>query len=176
MESNSRKLIGETNTTAVDVDAVDHVPILQEEDDDGIGLADIPLAGLTRRSKRQRADYDQNDDDFKESGDDESASAIEIDSDTEAPPYKRHRARAASSSKPHDEGDDKKKLAMDVSYEGFAIYGKVLCLVVKRRETGRGVQLSASAATNSGKERPEGQAMMENWISSTQVPVGQEFP
>ena len=34
-----------------------------------------------------------------------------------------------------DEGEDeKKKMAMDTTYEGFAIYGRVLCLVVKRKD------------------------------------------
>lgn len=30
--------------------------------------------------------------------------------------------------------DDKKKLGMDILYEGFVIYGWVLCFVVKRWE------------------------------------------
>jgi hypothetical protein len=49
-------------------------------------------------------------------------------------------------------GADGKKLGMDVSYEGFAIYGRVLCLMVKRRD---------------GKPQ---RAMMEDWIASTQIP------
>lgn len=56
-----------------------------------------------------------------------------------------------------EESDDKKKLAMSTTYEGFAIYGRVLCLVVKRKDK-RG-------------KRTEGQAMMEDWIASTQMPA-----
>ena len=132
----------------------------------------MPLGETTtRRSKRQRGTLAPDQDDNEAFDDDETASAIEIDSDTEAPPHKRLRARAASSEGSGLDGnDDKKKLAMDVSYEGFAIYGQVLCPVVKKRA-------SAPASSGGGaKDRPEGQAMMENWISSTQVPVGEEIP
>ncbi|KAF4340564.1 hypothetical protein FBEOM_5504 [Fusarium beomiforme] len=168
LESNSYKLIGETDRVPVDVDDEYRVPVLQEEDDDEVKLADIPVAETTtRRSKRQRGLQDPGQDDNDEAfEDDETASAIEINSDTEAPPHKRHRARTNNGP---DGNEDKKKLAMDVSYEGFAIYGQVLCLVVKKR---------ANAAASSGagaKARPEGQATMENWISSTQVPVGEDI-
>lgn len=59
--------------------------------------------------------------------------------------------------------DDKKKLAMHTSYDGFSIYGRILCLVVKRRGYARGKDLAGGA----------GQAMMEEWIASTQMDQGQ---
>ncbi|KAF4951931.1 hypothetical protein FGADI_7153 [Fusarium gaditjirri] len=169
LESNSSKLIGETDSVPVDVEDEYRASVLQEEDDDEVRLAEIPFAETTtRRSKRQRGirdpEQDGNDEAFE---DDETASAIEIDSDTEAPPHKRHRARANDGL---DGDEDKKKLAMDVSYEGFAIYGQVLCLVVKKRAN------AAASSGGGGKARPEGQATMENWISSTQVPVGEDIP
>jgi len=168
LESNSSKLIGETDSVPVDVEDEYRAPVLQEDDDE-VRLADIPVAETTtRRSKRQRGiqdpEQDGNDEAFE---DDETASAIEIDSDTEAPPHKRHRARTNDGL---DGNEDKKKLAMDVSYEGFAIYGQVLCLVVKKRAN------AAASSGGGGKARPEGQATMENWISSTQVPAGEDIP
>ncbi|KAL6413563.1 hypothetical protein AUP68_03078 [Ilyonectria robusta] len=52
MESNSTKLISETDRTAVDVDADDYAPAVRvEEDDDDIGLADIPAVDTVRRSR-----------------------------------------------------------------------------------------------------------------------------
>lgn len=152
----------------MDVEDEYRAPVLQEDDDE-VRLADIPVAETTtRRSKRQRGiqdpEQDGNDEAFE---DDETASAIEIDSDTEAPPHKRHRARTNDGL---DGNEDKKKLAMDVSYEGFAIYGQVLCLVVKKRAS------AAASSGGGGKPRPEGQATMENWISSTQVPAGEDIP
>ncbi|KAF5669288.1 hypothetical protein FHETE_5046 [Fusarium heterosporum] len=166
LESNSSKLIGETDSVPVDVDDEYTAPVVQEEDDDEVRLADIPLAETTRRrSKRQRGMANPEQEDDEAFDDDETASAIEIDSDTEAPPHKRHRARESNGL---DGNDDKKKLAMDVSYEGFAIYGQVLCLVVKKRAS------TAASSAGGAKGQPEGQAMMENWISSTQMPVDED--
>ncbi|RYP64740.1 hypothetical protein DL769_006545 [Monosporascus sp. CRB-8-3] len=102
------------------------------------------------------------------------------------PPAKRHKGRAAAATADSDGGggDDKKKLAMDISYEGFSIYGRVLCLVVKRRDGGttKGTgSFSSQAAGGAGGGRGGsasnkvgggGQAMMENFIISTQVPAG----
>ncbi|KAL2038267.1 hypothetical protein N7G274_008916 [Stereocaulon virgatum] len=62
-----------------------------------------------------------------------------------------------------DEGDDKKKLALNTTYDGFNIYGRILCLVVKRKGTSKGKEVAGGS----------GQAMMEEWISSTQMGQGQ---
>lgn len=64
--------------------------------------------------------------------------------------------------------DEKKKMFLETEYDGFSIYGRILCLVVKRRGGAKGASSSASNAMGSG----QGQAMMEGWIASTQV--GQE--
>ena len=65
--------------------------------------------------------------------------------------------------------DEKKKMALDLSYDGFAIYGKVLCLVVKRRGSGAkrkgGMGGSGSASTLEATEG-SGRAMMETWVST----------
>lgn len=54
-----------------------------------------------------------------------------------------------------DEGDDEtKKLRLNTSYEGFSIYGRILCLVVKRK----GVRQSAQPISS--------QQMLENWVST----------
>lgn len=208
IESNSTKLIGETDRTVVDVDLEAQAPatvILQEDDDDDSpALAEIPTADMmSRRGKRQRrgpgrdgdvvGDSDSSDShDCNNYDGDETASAMDVyESDTEAPPHKRQRARTGLSDGPRPlfvegegegEGDDKKKLAMDVSYEGFAIYGQVLCLVIKKRDKGKqpagpsrgGAAASAGVSGSGNGSRPEGQAVMENWISSTQMPVGEE--
>ena len=54
--------------------------------------------------------------------------------------------------------DDKKKLGLNTSYEGFSIYGRILCLVVKRRG-GRTSTGGAGAPVSSQK-------MLENWVST----------
>ncbi|KAK5992702.1 hypothetical protein PT974_06117 [Cladobotryum mycophilum] len=177
MQSNSSKLISETNANPIDVEAYDTAPIRPEEDsdDDGVRLGDIPLAALHQQAKRQRGEMNS-DGDFEGSDEDNAGSAIEIDSDTDQPPQKRHRGPARSISTPGEaggDGDSKKKLAMDVSYEGFAIYGRVLCLVVRKREA-KSQQTSQSGKDAGGSNKLAGQARMENWITSTQIPVGEE--
>ncbi|KAG6311964.1 hypothetical protein E4U22_002223, partial [Claviceps purpurea] len=163
MQSNSTKLIDETNHVPVDVDGEQEIAaILREEDsDDGGGngrLSEIPVA----RPKRRR-DTTTSDLHTEESGG--SDNAIDLDSDTERPVTKRARIPSALGEDASEgEEDDKKKLAMDVSYEGFAIYGRVLCLVVRRREN----------KTQRLRQDAEGQANMDNWITSTQIPVGED--
>ncbi|KAI4861094.1 hypothetical protein F4820DRAFT_452261 [Hypoxylon rubiginosum] len=118
------------------------------------------------------------------------------DAGTRPPPAKRRRRGAAATAAATaaaaegdsaEDNDDKKKLAMDISYEGFSIYGRVLCLVVKRREgnigggpqpplppPGRGSSSRTAAATKPGGGAGHGQAMMENFIISTQLPAGSD--
>lgn len=59
-------------------------------------------------------------------------------------------------------------MAMDISYEGFAIYGRVLCLVVKRK--GGALVAASNKSQANMSSQLGGQAMMENWITSTQMP------
>ena len=56
--------------------------------------------------------------------------------------------------------DDKKKLALNTTYDGFSIYGRILCLIVKRK--GKKAAQGALGAPAGGSQ------MMENWVS-TQV-------
>ncbi|KAL7926841.1 hypothetical protein ACQKWADRAFT_278733 [Trichoderma austrokoningii] len=166
IQSNASKLIAETNSSPIDVDASDFAPIRIEEDSDNedVVLSDIPSANTRRQAKRPRSntiedDEDDDDDDF-EDPDEEDASVIDVDSDSRRPKRLRGPVKP-SEGESHD--DHKKKLAMDVSYEGFAIYGRVLCLVVKKKD-----------AKKTAQQNLEGQAKMENWITSTQIPVGED--
>jgi hypothetical protein len=59
-------------------------------------------------------------------------------------------------------GGDDKKLALNTSYEGFSIYGRILCLVVSHKG-GR----TTNPSTNQEGSR---QDMMKDWIVSTQAP------
>jgi hypothetical protein len=200
LQSNSNRLIGATNESPIDVeDSLGHVPLLREEsDDDAVALENIPTAHETtrpRRSKRQReVPPSDEDEDYGEDGDEEGlededidsgeggtqASAIDLDAEGEPPPHKRPRRRAGSGEGGAGgvgQGEDKKKMEMDVSYEGFALYGLVLCLVVKRRDgqASSNKGKSSSSGTSKGdRNRLGGQAVMENWISSTQMPVTEE--
>lgn len=60
-----------------------------------------------------------------------------------------------------DGEEGKKKMALDTEYDGFSIYGRILCLVVKRWGAAKGKEGAG-----------QGQAMMEDWIASTQAGEG----
>ncbi|EPE09580.1 hypothetical protein F503_07356 [Ophiostoma piceae UAMH 11346] len=174
--------------------ALQAIPDIHEARPDG--------ASTQRRSKRRR--NQSNPVNVDESGDEDNGSLFgseggdndvisdddnDLDADDAQPPKKRSRVVPVSEGDMEGDGEEgsrkKKKLAMDVIYEGFAIYGRVLCLVVKQRGAaprGRSIRtmLPSPAATSSSTStaavqtpgKPEGQAAMENWIASTQIPVG----
>lgn len=161
--SNSQKLTGNSNDDAIEVDDVPAIPREESEENSPNALHDIPSVADAdadslfvdeidgpRRSKRPRV-------------------TIHSDSEPESSPGFEPLPKRRKDIEDEDEdeataepADDKKKMAMDVSYEGFSIYGRVLCLVVKRRD-------------KKGK-RPAGgsQAMMEEWITATQMPPPDE--
>ncbi len=57
--------------------------------------------------------------------------------------------------------DEKKTLGFKTTYDGFSIWGWVLCLFIERKDAaGR----KASSATAEG----QAQALMQDWIESTQ--------
>ncbi|KAI6710303.1 hypothetical protein B2J93_1597 [Marssonina coronariae] len=149
IQSNSSKLTGVTGDAPIEVE---DEPVMAREgsEEEGLHLQDIPEAEdidsdgdlfvnqEPRRSKRPRATTGES-----------QPSRLVVE-----PPCKRRK-----DDKP-EETDDKKKMTMDTTYDGFSIYGRVLCLVVKRRDK------KGKAPIDLGG----GQATMENWISSTQMP------
>ncbi|KAK6201730.1 hypothetical protein LQW54_009389 [Pestalotiopsis sp. IQ-011] len=196
--TSSRGLVGASNEAPIDVDmeAVAAPITLQEEDDeDDIGavLAAIPAAPVSdadapaaRRPKRARRDTGQ--DEEEEEGlfisSDDEGDVGDVESQPGQPPHKRRKEATIAID---DGADDKKKLAMDITYDGFSIYGRVLCLVVKRRDNPQAAGNSGRVSSGSGgsskagrgqgqQQQGQGQAMMENFIISTQMPAGEEGP
>lgn len=164
MQSNASRLIRENGSPPTSLDDPEFQAIRVEDSDNEevFNLAEIPSAEDSHTGKRDRDD--DGDEEYTGASGRDATDAIDVEEDgLFVPPSKRRRdGGLGSDSDEDDEDKDKKKLAMDVSYEGFAIYGRVLCLVVKKRQ---------AKATGSGAG---GQAQMENWIASTQVPVGQD--
>lgn len=132
LKSNSSKLTGwlgqGDEERPIDVDAP-AAPI-QVEDDDDIDLSAIPEAPVNI--------------------DDEDAVTIPSDDEDDNGLFVSRKELDTA-------GDDKKKLGIKTMYDGFAIYGKILCLIVKRTSVPTTVKAGAS-----------GRPMMENWVS-TQV-------
>lgn len=155
--------MGATNDTAIEVEEGGPVVIRDESEDDGLDLADVPDADAEveeiqsdsdslfvaegtgpRRSKRSRAPTNPESRPSSSPG-------------FEPLPKRR---KDGEGNADEEVTDDKKKMAMDTLYDGFSIYGRVLCLVVKRKDKkGKGPAVTG------------GQAMMEDWISSTQMPA-----
>lgn len=140
-----------TRDVPVEVDQADDVEFIREEISEiRPKLLDIPLAKHSGESLEPGS--------VREEG-----LFVSDGSDGEEPQESRsaRRRRHKQSSEPMDfDGgeDDKKKLKLYTTYDGFSIYGRILCLVVKRRGLARGKE----------PVRGTGQAMMEEWITSTQ--------
>lgn len=160
IQSNSGKLTGwlttETGTSEQPVVVTeDHAgpTILREEDEDSvINLDDIPEAGEDVPSNRSRK---------------RPAREVVISSGSDTddsfqfeaiPSAKRSRKGEPSVSEDVAEGqDDKKKLGLNTSYDGFSIYGRILCLIVKRK----GPRTTGGSGTSASSQH-----MLENWVST----------
>ncbi len=145
-----------TGTRDAPVEIADAAPGLVREESDEIRLADLPAAD-EEEGHRQAAVSKE------ESG--EGLFVSDGDEDGEVSTVKDMNKDIAMGG---DEGgeDDKKKLSLNTTYDGFSIYGRILCLVVKRKGTVKGKEAAVGSAGS-------GQAMMEEWISSTQMAEGQ---
>ncbi|KAH7078432.1 hypothetical protein FB567DRAFT_450224 [Paraphoma chrysanthemicola] len=136
IRSNSGKLTNWLTTGTSDQpllvndDAPETLVIREEDDDHAINLTDIPEADS------------QNDSD-------ESALFVPGQPTKQGNTNQR---TAGVEEEDADFQDDKKKLVLNTSYDGFSIYGRILCLVVKRR----GVRAAP----------PSSQQMLENWVST----------
>lgn len=150
IQSNSGKLTNWLTTgtsdqpVLINENAAEAIVIREEEDEEAVNLADIPEAGNARKPELD-ATIDGSDSDdlglFVANG-----------------PAKRTRLEAGLDENDEPDQEDKKKLGLNTSYDGFSIYGRILCLVVKRRGARRAIG-GAGAPTSS-------QQMLENWVST----------
>ena len=129
--------------------------ILQEEDDEVVELKEIPEINASLAGSKRKGGGDEDDALFVSSSDEESfQTQRERSSKRRKQKSNNHGTRQAD----EDGGtDDKKKLALNTSYDGFSIYGRILCLVVKRKGK-RAAQISAAPLG--------GSQMMEQWVST----------
>lgn len=133
--------------------------VREESEEEKVRLENIPAAmdgAITGSGQKRRGG--EKEALFVSDGSDEEDSF-----QTEKAPSSKRNEGAEHLEEDLQAGDDKKKLMMTTSYDGFRIYGRILCLVVKRKGISKGKQLVGGA----------GQAMMEDWITSTQMAQGQ---
>ena len=168
----------ETETTTSRVGSPPSMPPLKRRRGRGAGL---PRNNDGDEGAEHDADVVLSDDEEEgheegQDGDDLFVSDNDSDGSAAAPPPAKRRKDGARPAEHEAQRDDKKKLAMDIRYEGFSIYGRVLCLVVKKRDGGPSTGRNAAPATKAGRRTGQsaapggGQAVMENWITSTQMP------
>lgn len=161
IQSNSGKLTNwltpGTSDQPVVINEVATDPILVEgeDDDDILNLADIPEAPRhSTRAKRTRSKTEQGT--IQQASDGEEGDLFIPETTS-----KRSESDTMSSEvveENDDMKDDKKTLGLNTSYDGFSIYGRILCLVVKRRG-GRNAAGAVDAPVSS-------QQMLENWVST----------
>ena len=130
----------------------------ESEESEGIGMADMPSAAGNEARRSATLAKEESQEGLFVSDD-----SGEENFDVYQMPSSKNKGKRAVGEEDDGGEDDKKKLGMNTTYDGFSIYGRILCLVVKRRGTAKGKELAGGA----------GQAMMEEWITSTQMGEGQ---
>lgn len=130
----------------------------ESEESAGVPMADIPSAAGGEADGKATLAKSQSDEGLfvSDESDEDNAGA-------QGTPSSKSKGKRPVGEGEDGGKDDKKKLGMDTTYDGFSIYGRILCLVVKRRGTAKGKEKAGGA----------GQAMMEEWIASTQMGEGQ---
>ncbi|CAN9176196.1 unnamed protein product [Alternaria alternata] len=170
IQSNSGKLTNwltsgtSDQPVVINEDGADPIVIREEDDDEPINLADIPAADQPgkqpKRSARQRRRRNEDEDAALSNRSDSEGSDLFVPEPTNR---RRTKARTQDEDQDSDEephADDKKKLGLNTSYDGFSIYGCILCLVIKRRGARN---VAGPSGANSS------QAMLENWVSTQAV-------
>lgn len=161
IQSNSGKLTNWLNTGTSDQpvlvnESVANPIIIEEDDDDHVKLADIPEAPKRLTRSRIGRDQTENESDSQAGHSDETDLFVSeipnISSKAGTIP-----ADAAIIEVEDEAQDDKKKMHLNTSYDGFSIYGRILCLVVKRRGT---------RSTGGASAPVSSQQMLENWVST----------
>lgn len=130
----------------------------ESEDGEGVRIADIPSAAGDEAVSSATLGKEESQEGLFVSDDSDGA-----DVDAEETPSSRDRGKVHVGEEEDGKGGDKKKLGLDTTYDGFSIYGRILCLVVKRKGSAKGKGVAGGT----------GQAMMEEWIASTQMQDGQ---
>jgi len=160
LKSTSNKLTGWLNNSDNPITVEDEVAprILQEEGDETVALQDIPEVGGKRKPK-SRTTVEEDADALFVSSDDEETFQTQRERSSKRRKRSERDGEPAAASGEDEDADDKKKMALNTSYDGFSIYGRILCLVVKRKGRKEG-------ATGASSGPVGGSQMMEHWVST----------
>ncbi|KAK3691285.1 hypothetical protein LTR37_018730 [Vermiconidia calcicola] len=160
VKSTGNKLTGWLNNAenAIHIDDEEQAPevLREEEDDDVVELQNIPEAKVGSKRKAGKVKADEDDEALFVSSSDEEY--FQTQRERTSKRQKRDTNQPKDSEPADIEHDDKKKMALDTSYDGFSIYGRILCLVVKRK--GKKASSGVAGAPVGGSQ------MMEQWVST----------
>lgn len=160
-------LEGNKKEDAIDLEEGNEMPqILRDEgEEDVVEMQDIPEADSTRTGRKRRSveieGQDADDALFVSSSDEEFFATQRAQ-----PSRKRQRSGQAEIEQLEDDDeqrDDKKKYGLNTNFDGFSIYGRILCLIVTRKGKKEALTSALHDAQPAG-----GSQMMENFIA-TQV-------
>lgn len=165
LKSNGKNLTGWLNSNENPITITDDAQaptVLQEDaDDNPVELHNIPEATTTGKRKTPAEDGDEDDDAlFVSSSDEEFFTTQRAQPSTKRRKVSRPSKPAEEEvelEEPLDQDDDKKKLMLDTSYDGFSIYGRILCLIVTRK---------GKRDAHPGGPSVGGSQMMEQWVST----------
>lgn len=161
LKRTGNKLTGWLNNNSdnrIVIDDDERPPEILQEEEDVVELRDIPEAGDGGKRKASKVVENEDDALFVSSDDEEF---FQTQRERSKKRTKRGSNHPKSAEAPEDDdttADDKKKLALNTSYDGFSIYGRILCLVVKRK--GKRAEQSNPGAPLGGGQ------MMEQWVST----------
>ncbi|KAK5110278.1 hypothetical protein LTR62_006131 [Meristemomyces frigidus] len=155
LRSTSNKLTGWLNNSDNPINVEDDAkqPEILQEDEHVVELSKIPEVPTSKR----KTDEATGDEPLFVSSDDEEFFTTQRERTSKR--RKRNTTEAVVeeiASEPEQDEDDKKKLAMKTFYDGFSIYGRILCLLVKRKG-----KKSQPASAGLG-----GSQMMEQWVAT----------
>lgn len=124
----------------------DPIVIREEEDDAPVDLTAIPEAPPEGDNEPLFLPRSDSEDDSED--------------DSDFPPTRKRKQKEVNNDD-SAEHDDKKKLRFNTEYEGFAIYGKVLCLIVTRKKNQEPEKRAPGPAVGGG--------LIEGWIAMSQA-------
>ncbi|KAF2738458.1 hypothetical protein EJ04DRAFT_486354 [Polyplosphaeria fusca] len=156
LQSNSGKLTGwltagtSDHPVVVNEGSTETIVLREEDEDQVVDMSDIPEIGRPNSNRQIRGGVIGN-----ASDSDDSLHSDAGDS-TRGAKGQKDRRGGTHSGQDEDTQDDKDKLGLNTTYDGFSIYGRILCLVVKRK----------GSRTASGGELGSSQKMLENWVST----------
>ncbi|EME87228.1 uncharacterized protein MYCFIDRAFT_84193 [Pseudocercospora fijiensis CIRAD86] len=151
-----KNLTGYLSEDPINIDGDEEIPeVLREEGaEEVVSLHDIPEK---MNGKRKSAAADGEDDALFVSSSDEEFFATQRANPK--PAKRRKRNEVEPEPEVEEQDDDKKKMMMDTNYDGFSIYGRILCLIVTRKGRRDPGATTATAAVG-------GSQMMEQWIGT----------